>query len=80
MSNFVEKVTITSAAGSVVGAALVFLFDALILWWVCGILLPIFPVLACLAGLTYWDWVGICFGFSLFCRWLTKLFKAVWVK
>lgn len=75
-----DKIGAASVAGSMVGAACVFLFDALILFWVCGILLPIFPVLACLAGLTYFDWVGICFGFSLFCRWLTKLFKAVWVK
>lgn len=75
-----EKVTVASALGSLVGAIGVFLFDALILFWVCGILLPVFPWLACLAGLTYWDWVGICFGFALFCRWLTKLFKAVWVK
>lgn len=80
MRNVVEKVTFASAMGSFVGAIGVFLIDALILWWVCGILLPIFPVLACLAGLTYFDWVGICFGFSLVCRWLTKLFKAVWVK
>ena len=80
MWNFAEKVTVGSVLGSACGAALVFLFDALILFWVCGILLPIFPTLACLAGLTYWDWVGICFGFQLICRWLTKLFKAVWAK
>lgn len=78
--NTFAKITTGGVASSLVGAICVFLFDALILWWVCGILLPIFPVLACLAGLTYWDWVGICFGFALFCRWLTKLFKAVWVK
>ena len=75
-----EKVTVASVASSMLGTFCVFLFDALILWWVCGILLPIFPAIACVAGLTYWDWVGICFGFSLACRWLTKLFKAIWVK
>lgn len=79
MRNF-EKVTFASAMSSLCGAIGVFLFDALILWWVCGILLPIFPALAALGGLTYFDWVGICFAFSLACRWLTKVFKAVWVK
>lgn len=76
----IKKITSASVLGSVVGASCVFLFDALILWWVCGILLPICPAIACVAGLTYFDWVGICFGFSLACRWLTKVFKAVWVK
>lgn len=80
MMEFTKKVTVGSVLGSACGAALVFLFDALILFWVCGVLLPIFPALACLAGLTYWDWVAICFGFQLVCRWLTKLFKAVWAK
>lgn len=78
--NTFEKVVTGSFASSLLGAVFVFLFDALILFWVCGILLPIFPALAVLAGLTYWDWVGICFGFALVCRWLTKLFKAVWAK
>jgi len=78
--NKFEKVINASVASSLFGAFFVFLFDALILWWVYGILLPIFPVIACVAGLTYFDWVGICFGFQLACRWLTKVFKAVWVK
>jgi hypothetical protein len=78
--NAIEKITTAGLASSLLGATFVFLFDALILWWVCGVLLPIFPVIACVAGLTYFDWVGICFGFSLACRWLAKLFKAVWAK
>ena len=78
--NKFKKVINASVATSLLGAFFVFLFDALILWWICGILLPIFPAIACVAGLTYWDWVGICFGFSLACRWLTKVFKAVWAK
>ena len=80
MMEFTKKVTVAGAMGTLAGAVIGILIDALILIWVCGILLPVCPAIACLAGLTYLDWVGICFGFQLVCRWLTKLFKAVWAK
>lgn len=80
MWNFAEKVTVASAMGTLVGAVIGIFIDALILIWVCGILLPVCPAIACLAGLTYWDWVGLSFGFHLLCQYVGKLFKAVWAK
>ena len=78
--NVFEKVSVASAMGTIVGEICILLLDALILWLVCGILLPVFPWIAAFAGLTYMDWVGIGFFFNVFCRWVGKLAKAVWAK
>ena len=57
-----------------------YLFDALILMWLCKILLPIVPALALFAGLTFWSWVGILLGIHVIARNLAKIMKAVWAK
>lgn len=76
----VQKIAGATVGTSLLGSLLIYAFDALILIWVCGILLPIFPALAVLAGLTYWDWVGILFGLNVVARQLAKIFKAVWAR
>lgn len=80
MMEFTKKATVAGAMGTLAGAVIGILIDALILIWVCGILLPVCPAIACLASLTYWDWVGLCFGLNLLCQYVGKLFKAVWAK
>lgn len=75
-----EKASLASLCGTLVGTILTFFAEALLLIWIFNILLPIFPALACLAGLTYWDWVGLAVGWEIFCRCVERFFKAVWVK
>lgn len=72
MEKFVGKVVFSEV--------LVFFWDALIVWLVCGVLLPVFPALACLAGLSYLDWVGIFVALGVVYRHIGRLFKALWGK
>ena len=76
MEKFVGKVVFSEVLANV----LVFFWDALIVWMVCGVLLPVFPALACLAGLSYLDWVGIFVALNVLYRHIGRLFKALWGK
>lgn len=76
MERFVAKATFTN----VLAAVMVYFWDALIVWWLCGVLLPVFPALACLAGVSYLEWVGIFLGLNVLYRHVGKLFKALWGK
>ena len=63
-----EKKITAIALGEVFGKLIVFFIECAILLWVCAVLLPAFPWLACLAGLTYWDWVAVNLGIKYVCR------------
>ena len=76
MERFVGKVVFSEVLANV----LVFFWDALIVWMVCGVLLPVFPALACLAGLSYLDWVSIFVALGVAYRHIGRLFKALWGK
>ena len=76
MERFVGKVVFSEVLANI----LVFFWDALIVWLVCGVLLPVFPALACLAGLSYLDWVGIFVALNVAYRHIGRLFKALWGK
>ena len=76
MERFVGKVVFSEVLANI----LVFFWDALIVWLVCGVLLPVFPALACLAGLSYLDWVGIFVALKVAYRHIGRLFKALWGK
>lgn len=76
MERFVGKVVFSEVLANV----LVFFWDALIVWMVCGVLLPVFPALAYLAGLSYLDWVGIFVALGVAYRHIGRLFKALWGK
>ena len=69
-----EKKITTIALGSTIGTVVAFFLEAAILLWVCAVLLPAFPWLACLAGLTYWDWVAVNLGIKYVCRTVGGLF------
>lgn len=70
MKNTIAKVTLTNTLSTIV----VFFLEAAILLWVCAVLLPAFPWLACLAGLTYWDWVAVNLGIKYVTRTVGALF------
>ena len=76
MERFVGKVVLSDVLANI----MVFFWDALIVWMVCGVLLPVFPALACLAGLSYLDWVGIFVALNVAYRHIGRLFKALWGK
>ena len=69
-----EKKITAIALGEVFGKLIVFFIEAAILLWVCAVLLPAFPWLACLAGLTYWDWVAVNLGIKYVCRLVGGIF------
>lgn len=75
-----KKAIVSTVAGISLSPIIEILIEALILIWFCGILLPMFPGLACLGGLTYFDWVGILFGLKVCFSYLREFFKAVWAK
>ena len=69
-----EKKIAGVALGSTVGTVVAFFIECAILLWVCAVLLPAFPWLVCLAGLTYWDWVAVNLGIKYVCRTVGALF------
>lgn len=64
MENKIVKTTLSDALSMIAA----FFVECAILMWVCAVLLPAFPWLACLAGLTYWDWVAVNLGIKYVCR------------
>lgn len=69
MENTIVKATLTDALSTIAA----FFVECAILMWVCAVLLPVFPWLACLTGLTYWDWVAVNLGI----RWAIRTVRAI---
>ena len=69
MENKIAKITLTNTLSTIVA----FFVECAILLWVCAVLLPVFPWLACLAGLTYWDWVAVNLGIS----WVIRTLRSI---
>ena len=69
-----EKKIAGVALGNTIGTVVAFFIECAILLWVCAVLLPAFPWLACLAGLTYWDWVAVNLGIKYVTRTVGALF------
>lgn len=69
MKNTIAKVTLVDSVSTIVA----FFVECAILMWVCAVLLPAFPWLAVLAGLTYWDWVAVNLGIC----WVIRTLRSI---